>query len=332
MNILIVSDAAPPQVNGVVTTLENLIKLLQQDHHVEILTPDHADMIFKLPLYPEVDLGWINNTTIKQAVDRADTVHIATPEGPIGLKTVRHCVKNRISFTTGYHTKWPEFVRARLPVPQCVTYAYMKWIHRHSKRILVPTEAMVVELSNRGFKSVSVWTRGVDRTVFKPAKNKPPNIKKVLLCVSRVSKEKNLEEFCKLQIPNTKKILVGDGPYLNTLKQKYSDVEYTGLKKGDELAAYYANADVFIFPSLADTFGVVMIESMACGTPVAAHPVTGPIDVVQHGVTGILDDDLRVAINACLDLPRNRVVEQSQHWTWEKCAEQFLESLVKKSV
>lgn len=332
MRILIVSDAAEPQVNGVVTTLNNLIKVLEQQHTITVLTPAQAQATKTLSLYPDIQLGWVNKQTIANCINNTDAVHISTPEGPIGFRVMRYCVKNNIPFTTGYHTKWPEFISARFPIPQCITYAYMRWIHKHSKRVLVPSEAMCVDLQSCGFNNVSVWTRGVDRTVFKPIPNKTPNDKKILLCVSRVSKEKNIEDFCKLQIPNTRKILVGDGPHLNTLKQQYTDVEYAGLQRGSALAEYYAMADVFVFPSRVDTFGVVMIESMACGTPVAAYPVTGPIDVVDHGKTGILNYNLETAIKDAFNLNRDIVVEQSKDWTWEKCAKQFVDSLVKKSI
>jgi glycosyltransferase involved in cell wall biosynthesis len=326
--ILIVTDAWR-QVNGVVTTLENLNRCLIDDgYDVDFLNSDDADYACDMPLYPEVKLAWVKDYVIKRKVSWADAVHIATPEGPIGFKTRNYCVKHNIPFTTGYHTKWPEFVRARLPVPQKLTYTLMRWLHKPSCCVLVPTESVRHELESHGMKNLTLWTRGVNRTQFSSRFRERSAHRSVptLLCVSRVSHEKGLDDFCNLAY-NGKKILVGDGPYLEELKRKYPDVEYTGVKTGRELAEYYANADVFVFPSKSDTFGVVMIESMACGTPVAAYPVTGPKDVVDHGVTGILHEDLAQAVEQCVLLNRKTVAQHSKKWSWRKCAQQFVNSL-----
>jgi len=329
--ILIVTDAWR-QINGVVTTLENLNRTLtDMKYDVDFLNYDDADYTCNMPFYPEVKLAWVKQYVIKRKVDWADSVHIATPEGPIGFKTLRYCVKNKIPFTTGYHTKWPEFVRARLPIPTSLTYAYMRWLHKHSKNILVPTQTVVDELRLKGFCNLVVWTRGVDRTIFNPgSRTKLICGKPLLLCVTRVSHEKGLDDFCKLVYPGATKIIVGDGPYRAELEVKYPDVIFTGVKRGRDLADYYANADVFVFPSKSDTFGVVMIESMACGTPVAAFPVTGPLDVIRHGVTGAMDNNLNTAIDTCLTLDRKKVYNNSLEWSWEKCAVQFINSLTKK--
>jgi glycosyltransferase involved in cell wall biosynthesis len=329
--ILIVTDAWR-QINGVVTTLENLNRTLtDMKYDVDFLNYDDADYTCNMPFYPEVKLAWVKQYVIKRKVDWADSVHIATPEGPIGFKTLRYCVKNKIPFTTGYHTKWPEFVRARLPIPTSLTYAYMRWLHKHSKNILVPTQTVVDELRLKGFCNLVVWTRGVDRTIFNPgSRTKLICGKPLLLCVTRVSHEKGLDDFCKLVYPGATKIIVGDGPYRAELEVKYPDVIFTGVKRGKDLADYYANADVFVFPSKSDTFGVVMIESMACGTPVAAFPVTGPLDVIKHGVTGAMDNNLNTAIDMCLTLDRKKVYNNSLEWSWGECAVQFINSLTKK--
>jgi len=330
--ILIVTDAWR-QVNGVVTTLENLNRTLtDMGYDVDFLNYDDADYKCNMPLYPEVKLAWVKQYVIKRKVDWADAVHIATPEGPIGFRVRNYCVKNKIPFTTGYHTKWPEFVRARLPIPVRLTYKFMRWLHKDSKKILVPTQTVVSELKEKGFKNLSVWTRGVDRTIFNPdGRTKLICSKPLLLCVTRVSHEKGLDDFCKLEYPGATKMIVGDGPYRTELEAKYPDVIFTGVKRGKDLANYYANADVFVFPSKADTFGVVMIESMACGTPVAAFPVSGPLDVIEHGITGVMDENLHTAITQCLNLARNKVYKNSLHWSWEKCASQFIDSLTKKN-
>lgn len=331
LRILIVTDAWR-QVNGVVTTLENLNRTLtDMGHDVDFLNYDDADYTCSMPFYPEVKLAYVKQYVIKRKVDWADAVHIATPEGPIGFRTLRYCVKNQIPFTTGYHTKWPEFVRARLPIPTNVTYAYMRWLHKHSKNILVPTQTVVDELSKKGFKNLSVWTRGVDRTIFNSESRTTLNCgRPFLLCVTRVSHEKGLDDFCKIDYPGATLMIVGDGPYRKELEAKYPNVIFTGVKRGQSLAEFYANADVFVFPSKADTFGVVMIESMACGTPVAAYPVTGPTDVIEQGVTGYMDNNLVVAIKKCLELNRQHVHYNSLKWTWLNCATQFIESLALK--
>lgn len=330
--ILIVTDAWR-QVNGVVTTLENLNRTLtERGYDVDFLNYDDADYTCNMLFYPEVKLAWVKNHVIKRKVSWADAVHIATPEGPIGFRVRNYCVKHNIPFTTGYHTKWPEFVKARLPIPISVTYRYMRWLHNKSSAVLVPTQTVVDELQTKGFGNLVVWTRGVNRTIFNPkSRTKLICGKPLLLCVTRVSHEKGLDDFCKLAYPGATKMIVGDGPYRAELETKYPDVIFTGVKRGKDLADYYANADVFVFPSKADTFGVVMIESMACGTPVAAFPVTGPLDVIEQGVTGAMDNNLEKAIDSCLKINRKKVIKHSNKWTWENCSEQFLCSLVNKN-
>lgn len=326
--ILIVTDAYKPQVNGVVTTIVNVEKqLLKMGHEVRILCAENCKRSFKMPFYNEISLGIVRTKNIREAVSWADAVHISTPEGSVGFRVLRYCVRNKIPFTTGYHTKWPEFIRSRAPIPVWMTYSYMKWLHKHSKAILVPTQSAAVDLMREKFVNLSVWTRGVDRKLFKPrARSNGQRDKPVLLCVSRISHEKGLDDFCQLQ-GDYVKVVVGGGPYLETLKRKYPAVTFTGMLHGKELAAMYADADVFVFPSKSDTFGVVMIEAMACGTPVAAYPVTGPIDVIEPGFTGILDYSLQNAVVRALELDRAEVYEYSQHWTWETCAQQFYDSL-----
>lgn len=325
--ILIVTDAYTPQVNGVVTTLVNVEKqLVRNGHDVKILGVDDCARSFKMPFYNEISLGIVRTKNIRAAVEWSDAVHISTPEGPVGFRVLRYCVRNNIPFTSGYHSKWPEFIRARLPIPVWMTYSYMKWLHKHSKAILVPTQSAQVDLMKEKFTRLVVWTRGVDRTQFIPRLSSVSRDKPVLLCVSRISHEKGLDDFCKLQ-GDYIKVVVGDGPYLDTLKRKYPAVIFTGMLHGDELAQRYADADVFVFPSKTDTFGVVMIEAMACGTPVAAYPVTGPIDVIEPGFTGSINDNLQQAVARSLTIDRTTVCKHSDHWSWETCAKQFYDSL-----
>ena len=221
LRILIVTDAWR-QINGVVTTLENLNRTLtDMGHDIDFLNYDDADYTCDMPFYPEVKLAYVKQYVIKRKVNWADAIHIATPEGPIGFKTLRYCVKNKIPFTTGYHTKWPEFVRARLPIPTSLTYAYMRWLHKHSKNILVPTQTVVDELGLKGFNNLCVWTRGVDRSIFNSGSRTKLNCgRPLLLCVTRVSHEKGLDDFCKIDYPGATKIIVGDGPYRKELEAK----------------------------------------------------------------------------------------------------------------
>ena len=320
-NILIVSDAWEPQVNGVVTTLTNTAKEIQKlGYNLDTLTHLDCDIKWQTP-YPDVMFAIPDKKVVKSKISKANAVHISTPEGPIGNKALKYCNKNNIPFSTGYHTKWPEFLNHMFGMPNKITTKFLKHVHKKSKAILVPTMSAKNELVEQGFKNVVVQTRGVNRDQF--TFNSDP--KDYIVCVSRVSKEKGLDDFCQLPHPN--KVLVGDGPYLLELTKKYPEVEFTGVMKGNQLADYYRNARCFVFPSKADTFGVVMIEAMACGTPVAAYPVTGPIDVVDQGQTGWLNEDLFQAVENAIKLDRKNVCEYSQKWTWQSSTQEFVTSL-----
>ncbi|NDA33160.1 MAG: glycosyltransferase family 1 protein, partial [Betaproteobacteria bacterium] len=205
------------------------------------------------------------------------------------------------------------------------------WFHKHTGRVLTTTQSMVEQLESKGLTGYIVpWTRGVDREIFDPALRTKRAGEVVLVCVSRVSREKNLDDFCSLDYFGARKIMVGDGPYREELESKYPNVEFVGYKTGRELATYYANADVFVFPSRWETFGIVMIEAMACGTPVAAYPTQGPLDVVEQGVTGFLRENLKQSITECLVLDRNRVEQASHRWSWEEAWRIFRDNLVEK--
>ena len=320
-NILIVSDAWEPQVNGVVTTLTNTAKEIQKlGYNLDTLTHIDCNIKWQTP-YPDVMFAIPDKKVVKSKISKANAVHISTPEGPIGNKALKYCVKKNIPFTTGYHTKWPELLNHIFGMPNKITTKFLKHVHKKSKAILVPTLSAKNELVEQGFKNVVVQTRGVNRDQF--TFNSDP--KDYIVCVSRVSKEKGLDDFCQLPYPN--KVLVGDGPYLLELTKKYPEVEFTGVMKGNQLADYYRNAKCFVFPSKADTFGVVMIEAMACGTPVAAYPVTGPIDVVDQGQTGWLNEDLFQAVENAIKLDRKNVCEYSQKWTWQSSTQEFVTSL-----
>jgi glycosyltransferase involved in cell wall biosynthesis len=330
--ILLVTDAWKPQVNGVVTTLVNLVDQARlQGDVMYTFHPHRCKIRFPLPQYPEIVVGVPNPLKVLKLLKKQkwDHIHIATPESILGITFAKSCRKLKIPFSTSCHTKFPEFVNAKYPWIKTETgWKFMNKVYRDSTHILTTTESMKQELIKHGFKqNIYTWTRGVDRTYFKPMPRTKRD-EKILLCVSRVSKEKGLDDFCKLTVPNTRKILVGDGPYLKELKRKYKDVEFTGKMTGHDLARYYQEADVFVFPSLNDTFGVVQIESLACGTPIVAYPVTGPIDVVQPGVNGYLSNNLEQSINQAYLLDRQKVYESSLLWTWENCYKQFKEILL----
>jgi len=256
-----------------------------------------------------------------------DYIHIAT-EGPLGCWARKYLSLAGIRHNTAYHTKFPEGLKKLFGIPESVTWRFVRWFHKHSGKVLTTTDSMVQELKAHGFDGEVVsWTRGVDRGIFTPDLRETVPAK-YLLCVSRVSKEKNLEAFLELDYPGYLKIMVGDGPMLETYKKRYPDVHFTGFKTGKDLAKYYANAEVFVFPSRWETFGIVMIEAMACGTPVAAYPCQGPEDVIEEGVTGCMRDDLRDAVDACIGMNREQVEHSSHRWSWVMAWKIFKDNLV----
>jgi glycosyltransferase involved in cell wall biosynthesis len=326
--ILIVTDNLRTQINGVVTTFKSIESFALDDgFDIVYLDPGQFNYI-NCPGYPDVKLSWPWCIGKKIKEINPDHIHIAT-EGPLGLATRIFCDRNGYRYNTSYHTKFPEYLKKIYNIPIKYTYDYVRWFHKHSGKVLTTTKTMVDELVQNGFTPDPIpWTRGVDSNIFNSGYRKPNQVAVNLLCVSRLSKEKNVEHFCELDFPNCNKIVVGDGPYRNTLELRYPDVEFVGFKTGTELAEYYANADVLVFPSQTDTFGVVIIESMNCGTPVAAFPVTGPKDIVEQNVTGYLDWDLKLAVNKCLDLDRNVIESLSRKWTWKNCWQIFKENLI----
>ena len=330
MKITIVTDTWD-NVNGVVTTLRATVTELEnRGHVVQIIHPAMFKTISMIR-YSEIKLAW-NLWKLGKYVEsfNPDAIHIAT-EGPLGIAARWYCKvkKRQIPHNTSYHTKFPEYLNIHAGIPICIGYTLIKLFHKFSYKVLITTPTIKKELELRGFKNLIVWNRGVDRTIFNSSK-RCNNLasKPILVCVSRASTEKGLDDFCSLSTTGTK-ILVGDGPYLSKLKEKYSDVIFTGYKKGEKLSKYYANADVFVFPSKTDTFGVVMLESIACGTPVAAYPVTGPIDVIELGINGELDNDLSNAVNRALLLDRKLVEDSSFKYSWKHCTDIFENNLIK---
>ena len=327
--ILIVTDNLPEQINGVVTTYKNIEACAIRDNYRVVYIDPGRFRYVDCPGYNEVKIAipWKMGQIFEEI--NPDHIHIAT-EGPMGLCARQYFDKHGYRYNTAYHTKFPEGIRKLFGVPEAITWPLVRWFHKHSGKVLTTTDSMVEELRTHGFDGEIIsWTRGVDRDVFHPA-HRMETVSKYLLCVSRVSKEKNIEAFLEMDYPGYLKVMVGDGPMLETYKKQYPDVHFTGYKTGLDLAHYYANAEVFVFPSQWETFGIVMIEAMACGTPVAAFPVQGPSDVVEQGVTGFLEEELATAVHRCLGLSRNKVLAGSQKWSWQRAWEIFRDNLVDK--
>jgi len=327
MKICIATDAWHPQINGVVTTLTRTAQTLRSwGHEVMVLSPDQF-RTFPCPTYPEIRLSMVSGFSIGKILNQfaPDAIHIAT-EGPIGWTTRRTCRKLGLKFTTSYHTRFPEYLRMRAPVPMAMSYALIRGFHQAAERTMAaPT--IIDELAVRKFSHLVPWSRGVDTELFRPREeNVPANRKPLFVYVGRVAPEKNLPAFLDLHLPG-KKWVIGDGPSLAQLRVNYPDVEFLGAKRGEELAKYVAQADVFVFPSLTDTFGVVLLEANACGVPVAAFPVTGPQYLVREGFNGCLDTDLQAAALRALALSSDTCRDFAMQYSWERCTRQFFDNL-----
>ena len=329
MRILVVTDAWTPQVNGVVVTLRNTVRWLERwGHDVHVLSPE-GFRTMPMPTYPEIPLALFPGRAVAGRMEATDpdAIHIAT-EGPLGQAARAYCVARGLAFTSAYHTCFPEYVKARFGIPLALTYAWLRRFHAPSAAVLVSTPAIRELLEARRFRNLADWSRGVDTELFVPAKPRLPDLRRpVFLYVGRVAVEKNLPAFLSLDLPGTK-VVVGDGPERARLQQRYPGVVFVGAKHGLELASYYQRADVFVFPSRTDTFGLVLAEAMACGTPVAAYPVRGPIDVVKDPCAGVLDHDLAGAAMAALALDREKVRRYGERFSWERSTQQFLATLV----
>ncbi|QJR15814.1 glycosyltransferase family 4 protein [Usitatibacter palustris] len=329
MRILLVTDAWAPQINGVVVTLRNTIAWLEKwGHEVRVLSPQGFKTM-PMPTYPEIPLALFPGGKVAEVFRefKPDAVHIAT-EGPLGVAARAYCVKHRLQFTTAYHTCFPEYVQPRFGVPLSWTYTWLKWFHGPSSAIMVGTPAIAKLLEVRNFRNIVEWSRGVDTVLFHPIEERFKEYPRpVFLFVGRVAIEKNIAAFLELDLPGTK-VVVGDGPQRKELEKRFPKAVFAGARVGPELASYFQRADVFVFPSLTDTFGLVLLEAMACGTPVAAYPVRGPIDVIKDPAVGVLKKDLREAALAALPLDRGAVRRYAERYSWEHCSRQFLAHLV----
>lgn len=328
MRVLIATDAWRPQVNGVVRSLEHLAREAPAlDAEIHFLTPD-AFRTMPMPTYKEIRLALAMPWHVRRIIDQVkpDFIHIAT-EGPIGLSARHVCLADKHTFTTSYHTRFPEYIAARAPVPERWSYAAIRRFHNAGAATMVSSPTLESDLAARGFRNLVRWSRGVDAHVFYPRAEKPLNFPgPVFLYVGRVSVEKNIETFLATDLPGSK-VIVGDGPARAQLAARYPDAHFLGVKTGEELAAVYASADVFVFPSVTDTFGIVLLEALASGLPIAAFPVMGPVDVVGDSGTGVLDNDLRTAALAALDIPRDLCRAHALTFSWEASARQFLDNI-----
>ena len=330
MRILIVTDAWEPQVNGVVRTLKSTRRELERlGHVVELITPLEFRTL-PCPTYPDIRLSLFPGRKVDRRMRRfaPQAIHIAT-EGPLGLAARAYALRHGVPYTTAYHTRFPEYVHARTRLPLSFTYRFLRWFHGWAEAVMVPTEVVRRDLIANGFPSskVVLWSRGVELDVFKPGEAMrhelaPP----VFLYVGRVAVEKNIEAFLRLDLPGSKWV-AGDGPALPRLRAEFPDVRFTGVLGQQALASLYNAADVFVFPSRTDTFGLVLLEAMACGLPVAAYPVTGPIDVIGDSPAGALDEDLRAACLRALTIPRAVARRHAEKFSWEACTRQFLSHL-----
>ncbi|HYF21963.1 MAG TPA: glycosyltransferase family 1 protein [Caulobacteraceae bacterium] len=329
MRILLATDAWEPQVNGVVRTLTRTVSECRaMGHEVQVIEPGQYKTV-PMPTYPEIRLalGAYEDIREKFKAFEPEAVHIAT-EGPIGLAARKVCLEWKLPFTTSYHTKYPEYVSARFPVPLSVGYAFMRWFHSPSGRVMVATPTMRDDLEKHGFRNISPWSRGVDTELFRPGL---PSVyegleRPIWVNVGRVAVEKNIEAFLAADLPGTK-VVVGDGPSREELQKKFPKAVFVGAKFGEDLAAHFCDADVFVFPSWTDTFGLVILEAMACGTPVAAFPAPGPIDIIPGSGAGAIDDDLKAACLEALKLDRAAVRAYAEKFSWRASAEEFVRNL-----
>ena len=326
MRISIVTDAWHPQINGVIRVLESIRgELVSQGHTVNFITPGDFHTA-PCPTYPEIRLALFAKRKLFALLDSQgpDAIHIAT-EGPLGLAARRYCLKRGYPFTTAYHSKFPEYIAARSPVPLEWMYKLVKWFHGASSGILAPSPSVFRELTERGFENMRRWSHGVDLTEFRPGPSAAYFAdlpRPIHMYVGRVTVEKNLPAFLDLDLPGSK-VVVGEGPMRLELEKRYPDVVFRPVH-ASELAACYNAADVFVFPSRTDTFGLVMLEAMACGKPVAAFPVTGPLDVVDGSGAGALDEDLVKAIELARSIPPETCLARAREFSWATVAEQFL--------
>lgn len=336
MRILIATDAAAPQINGVVRVFQTTVAHLRADgHEVEMIGPDRFATTFPAPGYPEVRLSMTLGRALPDMIEafQPDAIHIPV-EGPIGLAARHYCRKRRLPFTTSFHTRFGDYFSLRLGFGTDAAYAAQRWFHNAGAGFMVQTATLEAQLAARGFRNILPWGRAVDTEVFCPHRENPgfnadflglP--RPIFMYVGRVSQEKNLPAFFGLDLPGSK-VVVGDGPASATLSKAYPDVHFLGYRHGEDLARHFSAADVFVFPSRFETFGLVVLEALACGTPVAAFPVQGPADIIGDTPHGILSEDLRAAALEALTIDRAGCRDFAESFSWAECTRQFAQNLV----
>jgi glycosyltransferase involved in cell wall biosynthesis len=333
MKILIATDAWHPQISGVVRTLEALAAAVRSlGSSIDFLTPEGFASL-PLPTYPGLRCALPRPGEIARRIElaRPDAIHIAT-EGPIGFFVRRHCLQQALPFTTSFTTRFPEYIAARVPLPVNWGYAALRRFHAAAVVTMVSTPSLAAELSLRGFERLRMWSRGVDNQLFRPDRALPLDLPRpIFMSVGRIAPEKNLEAFLSLALPGSK-VVIGEGPQEADLRSRFPQAHFLGSMAGEGLAAHMAAADVFVFPSRTDTFGIVQLEALSCGVPVAAYPVTGPFDVIGNCPAGVLDDDLQRACLQALNVPRQACRAHALRFSWEASATQFLSHLSEISV
>ena len=325
---MLISDAWEPQINGVVTTLKNTCNALQRlGHTVRIIDPGHF-RTWPCPGYPDVGLAFLCGPKLRPIIEafKPDAIHILT-EGPVGYAARRYCRYKDFDYTTSFHSRFAEYLNLRIGFPMSISSTYLRWFHRKSYRVMVATKSLENELTDQGYSRLVQWSRGVDTDLFRPrGKMFLTDQRPIFLYTGRLAVEKNVDAFLRLDLPGTKYV-VGDGPLREFLQTKYPDVNFVGYQQGEMLARYMAAADVFVFPSRTDTFGLVILEALASGVPVAAYPVEGPKDLISNTSIGILNRDLGRACRDCLALNSEDCRNYALQFSWENCTRQFIGNL-----
>ena len=329
MKLLLVTDAWKPQVNGVVRSYLNTIPELEKmGMKVEVIHPELFKLRFALPSYNEIKVVITRKKTLKNMIDQInpDCIHIAT-EGPLGFLARKICLTEKKVFSTSFHTRFPEYIQQRTKIPASFFYFFIKHFHNKAKKVLVPTPSMQAELIKMKFKNTVVWSRGVNHEKFGHYQKLDLGPGPIFSYIGRVASEKNIQAFLDLDLDGTK-FVVGDGPQLNKLKKKYTDVRFVGYQFGQDLVNYYASSDVMVFPSKTDTFGNVVTEANATGTPVAAYDVTGPKDIIVNGINGHIGDDLKENVMNCLNIDRKKCQEYTKKFNWYECSKVFYDNII----
>jgi len=328
LRITLISDAWHPQVNGIVTALVQLARALTRlGHRVTIIAPEPF-RTWPCPGYPDVRLAFLCGPRLRPLIDasKPDAIHLMT-EGPVGFAARRYCRYRRWSYTSSFHSHFPEYLKLRAGIPLAVSYGYLRWFHRSSERVLVGTDSLSEQLTRKGFRRLATWPLGVDTDQFRPlGKEGIAAPRPVFLYLGRVAVEKAVEDFLRLDLPGTK-VVIGDGPQRTELEARYPAAHFLGYRHGQDLAQHVSAADVLVFPSRTDTFGLAMLEALACGVPVAAYPVQGPRDVIRDARVGRLDTDLRRAALDALELAPGDCRRYALEWSWDASARRFVDSL-----